>query len=150
MRLHELRITYKRKRIKRVGRGGKRGTYSGRGMKGQKARAGHRIRPAERDLIQRLPKLRGFKFRPLKPKAVAVNLSDLERKVSGNIINMKSLIEGGLMDKSDKRVKILGGGEIKRNLEIQGLEVSESARKKIEAAGGRVIASKKVIQKNPK
>ena len=60
MRLHELKPFHPNKSHKRVGRGGKRGTTSGHGTKGQKSRAGHKIRPAERDLIQRLPKLRGF------------------------------------------------------------------------------------------
>lgn len=60
MQLHQLKPLHPNKRPKpRVGRGGKRGTYSGRGQKGQRARAGHRIRPASRDLLQRLPKLRG-------------------------------------------------------------------------------------------
>jgi large subunit ribosomal protein L15 len=66
MQLHELKPFHPNKKQRRVGRGGKRGTTSGRGTKGQKARAGHRIRPAERDLIQRLPKLRGFKNKPKK------------------------------------------------------------------------------------
>ncbi len=60
MQLYELKPSHKNKKHKRVGRGGKRGTTSGGGTKGQKSRAGHRIRPAERDLIQRLPKLKGF------------------------------------------------------------------------------------------
>lgn len=59
MQLHEISPLHKSKDEKRIGRGGKRGTFSGRGTKGQRARAGHRIRPAERDLIQHLPKLRG-------------------------------------------------------------------------------------------
>ncbi len=59
MQLHELRAIHKDEDAKRVGRGGKRGTTSGKGQKGQKSRSGHRIRPAERDMIQRLPKLRG-------------------------------------------------------------------------------------------
>ncbi len=59
MQLHQLKPTHPLSSSKRVGRGGKRGTFSGRGTKGQHARAGHRIRPAERDFIQRLPKLRG-------------------------------------------------------------------------------------------
>jgi large subunit ribosomal protein L15 len=59
MQLHELAPTHRSKDKKRIGRGGKRGTFCGRGSKGQKSRAGHRIRPAERDLILRLPKLRG-------------------------------------------------------------------------------------------
>ena len=59
MQLHQLKPDHPNATIKRVRRGGKRGTFSGRGTKGQHARAGHRIRPAERDFIQRLPKLRG-------------------------------------------------------------------------------------------
>lgn len=59
MQLHQVQPTHKNKSKKRIGRGGKRGTYSGRGMKGQKSRAGRKIRPAVRDLIQRTPKLRG-------------------------------------------------------------------------------------------
>lgn len=138
MQLHQLKPNHKFKNKKRVGRGGKRGTYSGRGSKGQRARAGHRIRPAERDLIQRLPKLRGFKNKPLGSKAVVVNLADLERKIKTDVIDRKTLLEAGLLKKSDKKVKILGVGEIKRPLQVNGLEISESAKKKIEAAGGKV------------
>lgn len=137
MQIHEIKITYKRKSVKRIGRGGKRGTTSGRGTKGQKARAGHRIRPAERDMIQRLPKLRGYKFKSLEPKTVAINLGDLEKKVKANIINAEALIKSGLMKKGEG-VKILGVGDVKRALELQGLKVSVSAVKKIEAAGGKV------------
>jgi len=142
MQLHQLKPTIKSKKKKRIGRGGKRGTYSGRGQKGQKARAGRRIRPAERDLIQRLPKLRGFKFKPLKPKPVVVNLSDLEKKIKGDVINRQTLLGAGLIRKSDKRIKILGNGEVKRAFKVEGLEISQSAKKKIEAAGGQVLLQK--------
>lgn len=64
MQLHELQPNHGYADRKRIGRGGKRGNTSGRGQKGQKSRAGRRIRPAERDLIQRLPKLRGVKNKP--------------------------------------------------------------------------------------
>ena len=75
MQIHELKLNKKDKRRKaRIGRGGKRGTYSGRGVKGQKARAGRRIRPADRDFFQRLPKLRGFKNRFKGEKPTAGNL----------------------------------------------------------------------------
>lgn len=142
MQLHQLQPKIKLKNKKRIGRGGKRGTYSGRGQKGQKSRAGHRIRPAERDLIQRMPKLRGYKFKSLKPKPVVLNLDDLERKIKGNIINARILLEAGLIRKSDKLVKILGDGEIKRQFEIdKNLKISKNAKKKIEAAGGKVIAN---------
>lgn len=120
MQLHEIRTTRKYPRP-RVGRGGKRGTYSGRGMKGQKARAGHRIRPAERDLILRLPKLRGFKNKPLRPKLPVINVGDLERR--------------GL---PDYPVKILGRGELTKPFQIKGLSVSKSAREKILKAGGTI------------
>jgi large subunit ribosomal protein L15 len=139
MQLHQLKPETKLKKKKRVGRGGKRGTYSGRGMKGQKSRAGHRIRPAERDLIQRLPKLRGFKFKSLKLKPVVINLNDLEKKIKGNIINRQTLIQAGLIRKSDKQIKILGDGEVKRAIRIEGLKVSKKAKRKIEAAGGQVL-----------
>ncbi|MBI2013770.1 MAG: uL15 family ribosomal protein [Candidatus Colwellbacteria bacterium] len=60
MLLHEIKPKYPNKKKKRIARGGKRGTTSGRGQKGQKSRSGRRIRPASRDYTQRLPKLRGF------------------------------------------------------------------------------------------
>lgn len=73
MELHDLRPLHANETKKRIGRGGKRGTTAGRGTKGQKARSGHVIRPAERDLIQRLPKLRGYankpKYRAIKRRA---------------------------------------------------------------------------------
>lgn len=59
MQLHEISPTHRNTAKRRVGRGGKKGTYSGRGIKGQKARAGHKIRPALRDFVLKLPKLRG-------------------------------------------------------------------------------------------
>ena len=140
MQLHQLQPRYKNKTKKRIGRGGKRGTYSGRGQKGQKSRAGHRIRPAERDLIQRLPKLRGFKFKPLKSKPLIINIGNLAAKVKSNIINRQTLLEAGLIGKSDRKIKILGPkkGEIKQAFQIEGLEVSKKLRKAIEANGGRV------------
>jgi len=66
MQLHELKPIHSNKQSKRVGRGGKRGTTSGSGTKGQKSRSGHRIRPAIRDLMRRLPKLRGTNNKPKK------------------------------------------------------------------------------------
>ncbi|MDP3015072.1 MAG: 50S ribosomal protein L15 [bacterium] len=137
MQLHQLKPTTKSKNKKRIGRGGKRGTYSGRGQKGQKSRAGHVIRPAERDLIQRLPKLRGHKFKSLKIKPIVLNLGNLE-KMKGDVINMKTILEAGLIRKSDKEVKILGKGAIKKPIKIEGLKISKSAKKKIESAGGSV------------
>jgi len=138
MQLHQLRPTNRKYKKPRVGRGGKRGTFSGRGTKGQKARAGHRIRPAERDLIQRLPKLRGFKNPPKSEKPQIVNLDDIEKSVKGTIINGQALAEANLIRDQRKPVKILSRGELKRACVFQDVKVSETARKKIEAAGGSV------------
>src|SRR3989344_9364029 len=130
MQLHELKPNHPLRRKKvRVGRGGKRGTTSGKGQKGQKARAGRKMRPAERDYIQRLPKLRGIKNKPTSPKLEVLNLSDLSKYAKDGVINGTIL---------GKRVKILGSGEIKEKITIEGLPVSKSAKEKIEAAGGQV------------
>lgn len=141
MQLHELKSKFKKKNKKRVGRGGKRGTTSGKGQKGQKSRAGHRIKPAQRELIQRLPKLRGTKNKPLKEKPAVINVEDLDREIEGGSVNREILIKAGMIRKSDKKIKILGNGEVKKSFQIEGLAVSENARKKIESAGGRVIAN---------
>ncbi len=128
MQLHQLKPRHRQYPKTRVGRGGKRGTTSGRGQKGQKSRSGHRIRPAERDYIQRLPKLRGYKNRSDK-QARIINVQDLEKRVEGNTVDRATLPH---VD------KILGSGEVKKALTVKGFKVSESARKKIEAAGGTI------------
>jgi len=141
MQLHELQPKTKFKSRKRIGRGGKRGTYSGKGQKGQKSRAGHRIRPAERDFIQRLPKLRGFKFKSLKEKPVVLNLGFLTSKIKSGIINREALLAAGLISKSEKNVKIVGqkkGNEPIKAVEISGLKVSKKLKEEIEKSGGKV------------
>ena len=131
MQLHELKSKHPRKRrTPRVGRGGKRGSYSGKGVKGQRARSGHRILPAIREYIQRLPKRRGFRNLPKSEKKTIVNLGDLERITQETTITPK-LWPG-------KQVKILGDGEVKKPYTIEGVEVSKSAKVKIEKAGGKV------------
>lgn len=139
MQLHELKSQFKKKNKKRVGRGGKRGTTSGKGQKGQKSRAGHRIKAAEREFIQRLPKLRGLKNKSLQVKPIVISLEDLDKKIKGDLVNKETIIEAGLMRKSDKIAKILNNGEIKRALKISGLKVSKGAKIKIEAAGGQIL-----------
>ncbi len=138
MQLHELQPRHKNKDRKRIGRGGKRGSYSGRGIKGQKSRAGRRIKPATREMLSRMPKLRGIKFKSSKSKAKLINIGDLEKKLKGDIINRKALLESSLINETDKRVKILAGGEIKRPLRLEEIEISKGAKNKIEKAGGTV------------
>lgn len=138
MQLHELKSNYLRKSTKRVGRGGKRGTTSGRGQKGQKSRAGHRIRPALRDLMIRIPKHRGFRNKSIQEKPTVLSLDDIQKVTEGEI-NLKSLLAAHVIRKSETKVKILGNGEVKHALTLSGLKVSVSAREKIEKAGGKVV-----------
>ena len=142
MQLHNLHPIHKRKKRKRVGRGGKRGTYAGRGIKGQKARAGRRLKPVIRELIKRYPKLRGYrqKLKNKKLKIMVLNLEVLEKKFnSGEKITPKILLEKRIIHKIKGRipkVKILGKGKLTKALTIEDCEVSKSARKKIEEVGG--------------
>jgi large subunit ribosomal protein L15 len=143
MQLHEIRSIHKNKRKKRVGRGGKRGTYSGRGIKGQKSRAGRRLKPFIRELIKRYPKLRGTKFKSWRQKPTIVNIEILEGKFNNlEIVSPKSLIEKNIIRKIKGRlpeVKILGQGKINKKLTIKDCKISKGAKEKIEKAGGKIL-----------
>lgn len=142
MQTHQLK--HKLRKAKRIGRGGKRGTYSGRGMKGQRARAGHKIRPAIRDLIIRLPKLRGYKFKSIQVKPLVVNLTAIEKVYkAGEAVTISSLKAKGLVrtqkSKSRGRVKILGRAGLTKALSFSGgLEFSASAKTAIEKSGSTI------------
>jgi len=144
MQLHELKPTHKRKKRKRVGRGGKRGTYSGRGIKGQKSRAGRKLKPFIRELIKRYPKIRGHKaeIKNSKLNLVVLNLDDLEKNFnSGERVNSSILLAKKIISKIKGRmplVKILGKGEITKPLEIENCQLSKQAKEKIEKAGGKI------------
>lgn len=142
MQLHQLKPTHKNKRRKRVGRGGKRGTYSGRGVKGQKSRAGKRLKPIIRELIKRYPKLRGYKFKGFRLKPTVINLEILERKFkTGDKVTPQVLLKEKLIRKIKGRlpqVKILGKGKLTRKLTIEDCQVSKSAREKVEKVGGTI------------
>lgn len=132
-----------------VARGGKRGKTAGRGGKGQSARAGNKRRTEWRDIIKRLPKLRGRGVNPHKPvseKPFVLNIDVLEMVFSANdSVSPSILIEKGLVKTHSGKVpaiKILGDGEIKKALKLSGLLVSASAKEKIEKAGGTIEAVK--------
>lgn len=143
MQLHTLQPTHPLKSAQpRVGRGGKRGSYSGRGIKGQKAHGGRKIKPAISDLIIRLPKLRGFKNKPRRPSPLVVNVGDLI-KVDGDQITPDTLVKAHLINptalrRSHGAVKILGNGEVARALIIERVIVSQLAADKIKAAKGTI------------
>jgi large subunit ribosomal protein L15 len=93
MNIHEISPKTPRQSKKIVGRGGTRGKTAGRGTKGQNARAGHKKRPELRDVIKKLPKLRGYKFNPINESPYAINLSDLERVYeAGETVSVESMI----------------------------------------------------------
>lgn len=147
MQVHEIRREHPHKKPKLVARGGKRGKTAGRGGKGQTARAGNKRRPAMRDIIKKLPKLRGHgKNRSQSvfdrgPVAV-VNLTQLARFEAKTEITKVMLVTAGLVQKVSGRIptiKILGTGEIINAITITGLAVSETAKAKIEKAGGTVV-----------
>jgi len=143
MQLHELRPVHKLKKKKRVGRGGKRGTYSGRGIKGQSARAGAKKKPMEREFILRLPKRRGLRFkRPKRDRIVTLSLELVAKYFAdGDSVNPKTLREKGLIRLRGGRlpvVKLLGTGKLAKKLLVTQCLVSQSSKAAIEAAGGRV------------
>jgi len=148
MQLHELKPVTPKKVAKRIGRGGKRGKMSGRGHKGQTARTGNSTRPEMRDLIKKLPKLRGHgknRARTVneeRVRPVAVNLSRLEAAFeNGAVVSPKTLVAAGVITTIRKKaptVKILGTGEITKKVSVEGCEASASAKAKIEKAGGSV------------
>jgi large subunit ribosomal protein L15 len=145
MQLHDLKRKTPQKAQKRVGRGGGRGKTSGRGTKGQKARAGHRIRPDVREQLKKLPKLRGRGINGLmsiQTRPQAVNVSTLEAVfAAGDAINPTTLRERGVVrgrKGATSLVKILGDGEVTKAFTVTGCTVSKSAKEKIEKAGGSV------------
>ncbi len=130
------------RKVKRLGRGHGSGTgkTSGRGHKGQRSRSGKKIHPSfeggQMRLVRRLPK-RGFTNLFRKTYQI-VNLRDLEGWDEETVVNAESLAEKRLVRKAADPVKILGEGEVDRPVKVSVHKVSETARQKIEAAGGSV------------
>lgn len=142
MQIHELKPKHKNKGKKRVGRGGKKGTYSGKGNKGQASRAGRKMVPIIRELIKRYPKLKGYRRFVLEDNSVVVNLDVLENNFKdGEIINPENLIKKGIINTikgKTPKVKILGNGKITKKLVIENCKISKSAKTAIEKAGGSI------------
>jgi len=145
MQFHNLKKNKTNRKAKQVGRGGTRGKTSGRGTKGQNARAGHKKRPEMRDFIKRLPKLRGrgknfLKSRKEKPFILNVNLLE-GAFAKSETVNLATLVEKGLLAQKNAkigRVKLLGTGPLTKALTIEGLLVSKGAQEIITLAGGKV------------
>lgn len=127
---------------KRVGRGNAtgKGTYSGRGMKGQRSRSGGKSGLAARGMksyLLRIPKSRGFNAAPA--KYTIINISALQKVFKdGDSVTLKSLKSRGLIDKNTRFVKILSHGDIKKKLTVSAHKFSEQAKKSITKVGGIV------------
>ncbi|MDH4140787.1 MAG: 50S ribosomal protein L15 [Coriobacteriia bacterium] len=145
MQIHDLSpAPGSRKKAKRVGRGhgSGHGGRSGRGDKGQLSRAGGGKGPGfeggQNPLYMRLPKLPGFKNR-FRVEFAVVNVWRLEERFSdGDVVDIDSLFDAGLLKSKQVPVKVLGDGELKKKLTVKVDKISGPARTKIEAAGGTV------------
>lgn len=130
-----------KKKRKRVGRGdgSGHGTYSGRGIKGQKSRAGNKVRPGfeggQLPLIKRLPKKRGF-TNIFRTEYSVINISRLNQFEAGSEVTPESLVAAGVVKSLRHPIKILGDGNLDRPLLVKANKFSATAKAKIEAAGG--------------
>jgi large subunit ribosomal protein L15 len=149
--LHTLQPAQKRVNRKRVGRGVGSGTgkTSGRGVKGQKSRAGsHKMRAGfeggQMPIYMRIGKLRGSTSKdampvgPFRTSTVPVNIRDLDRFDAGDVVTPEALVAKRLIKNTKTDVKLLANGEISKKLTVRLHAISASAREKIEAAGGTV------------
>lgn len=137
-------------KARRVGRGGKRGKTSGRGGKGQTARAGNKRRPEWRDIIKKLPKRRGYgrnRSRTVRPQApvAIITLEALEKSFNaGDSVTVRALIEKRLLRRVSGGIppmKILARGTLTKKLTImKGVQVSKDAKDAIEKAGGSITS----------
>ena len=142
MKLHELSPNPGAVRdVKRVGRGhgSGNGKTAGKGHKGQKARSGGSIRPGfeggQTALARRIPK-RGFN-NIFATKYAVINVSDLEQFVEGTVVDTEVLKAAGIIKKELNGVKVLGNGELTKNLTVKAAKFSAAAKEKIEKAGGK-------------
>ena len=146
MQIHNLKRNHKNKKDRLVGRGGKHAKTSGRGGKGQTARAGNKRRPELRDIIKKYPKHRGYRFKSIQTKPTPINLDVIEASfAAGDAVSPETLLAKKLIVKKGGRmqkVKILANGKLTKKITLSGCLVSASAKVAIEAAGGTVTTSK--------
>lgn len=135
MQLNTLQPKTKLRQKKRIGRGGKRGTFSGRGTKGLLARSGGKRRPEERDSLKRIPKLRGYRFKSFQERPIVINFDVLEARMKGaDLISPETLLKAGVIHKMKGRtpkVKILGRGTINKKFTFRGVLFSKAVAEKL-------------------
>lgn len=143
MKLHELSpAPGSVKDVKRIGRGhgSGQGKTAGKGHKGQKARSGGGVRPGfeggQTTLARRIPK-RGFN-NIFRTEYATVNVSDLEKFVDGTVVDAELLKASGLIKKELDGVKILGNGELTKNLTVKAAKFTAAAKEKLKRQAGRL------------
>ncbi|MFT5179941.1 MAG: large subunit ribosomal protein L15 [Candidatus Paceibacteria bacterium] len=145
MQTHQVKPKTKRARSVQIGRGGTRGKTSGRGHKGQKQHGGHGIRPEMRDIIKKLPKLRGRGVNSNKSiksddavvtlAVISINFKDGE-KVTPKVLARKNLVRK--VSGKFPTVKVVSTGELDKKIVIEDCKVTGPAKVKIEKAGGQI------------
>lgn len=142
MQIHQVKRNTKQKKHTQLGRGGRHGKTSGRGGKGQTARAGNKRRPQMRDEIKKLPKLRGYKFASIQNEFYPINLDTLQNFFeAGETVSLESLVAKKavrIKGAKNPRIKILARGTLSKKLSVKGCAISEAAKAAIEKAGGAV------------
>lgn len=143
MQIHELKRKNKNKGDRIIGRGGKHAKTAGRGTKGQSARAGNKKRPELRDIIKKLPKLRGYRAKSYEIKPANISLDSISKFFpNGGEINPTILIEKKAIKRLkgfNPKVKILSGkNDFSVKINVSKCLVSDSAKTAIEKAGGKV------------
>ncbi len=145
MQLNNIKRNSPNKKKRTVGRGGKHAKTSGRGTKGQNARAGHKKRPEIRDFIKRVPKLRGRGKNintSIQNAVFTVNLSAIDKAFkAGDTVSPATLLQAKLVGRNSgilPKIKILTSGKIDKKILVEGVSVSKGAKEAIEKAGGSV------------
>ncbi|MFA6495333.1 MAG: uL15 family ribosomal protein [Candidatus Paceibacterota bacterium] len=137
MQIHTLRPAHARRAEKRIGRGGKRGAYSGRGQKGQKSRAGHNIRPGLRDVLIRTPKLRGYANKPVRAPFSTI-ATDRLNAIKDERIDRALLIKHKII-RAKELPKIVAGKALTSAKIVVEIPCTATARALIEKAGGKIV-----------
>jgi large subunit ribosomal protein L15 len=145
MQINDLKRKTPNKKSIQVGRGGTRGKTSGRGTKGQLSRSGRKLRPELRDIIKKLPKLRGRGKNSnlsIQTKPVIVKIEIIEKAFSNDDkVNPSTLEQKGIVSFRQGKaqlIKILGKGELTKKVFVSNCAISASAREAVEKAGGSV------------
>jgi len=152
MQIHNLKREHKNKKDRLVGRGGKHAKTSGRGGKGQTARAGNKRRPELRDIIKKLPKNRGYQFNSFTVKPTGVSLDAIIKAYpNGGEINPILLLESKIIKKVKgwiPKIKILNGKlDLAIKIKVSKCFISDSVKEKIIKAGCEIITDKKEDEK---